>query len=130
MKVKEQSNFKDLSAKLVVKNTLQIGRTTGVEIIFVSLDQTKMEMMDYMKEFHGDWFAIEHESPLAEKLKSNFQIKGIPYLGVLKTDGSIVSNNGQIAVEGQGLVPFLSPCGDWMCKGIPLRLTKIGNKIQ
>ena len=56
--------------------------------------------------------------------------KGIPHLGVLKTDGSIISKNGQTAAEGDGLVPFLSRCEDWTCKDIPLKLTKVGNKVE
>ena len=57
-------------------------------------------------------------------------LKGIPHLGVLKTDGSIISKSGQTAAEGDGLVPFLSRCEDWMCKDIPLKLTKVGNKVE
>ena len=57
-------------------------------------------------------------------------LKGIPHLGVLKTDGSIVKKDGQTAAEGDGLVPFLSRCEDWTCKDIPLKLTKVGNKVE
>ena len=34
----------------------------GVEIINVSWDQSSEVMLDYMKENHGDWLALKHES--------------------------------------------------------------------
>merc|ERR1712008_27732 len=113
-----------------LKDFYQNAKPKGVEIIFVSADRTKVEMMSYMQESHGDWFAIDHGSKLSKDLKKAFKIKGIPHLGVLKTDGSIISKNGHTAVEGDELVPFLSRCEDWTCKDIPLKLTKVGNKVE
>merc|ERR1712055_448166 len=34
----------------------------GVEVIFVSADQTEEAMFDYMKESHGNWLAIPFNS--------------------------------------------------------------------
>ncbi len=34
----------------------------GVEVVFVSADRSPEEMLSYMKESHGDWWAVEHES--------------------------------------------------------------------
>ena len=51
-------------------------------------------------------------------------------MGVLKTDGSITSKAGQTAAEEDGLVPFLASCEDWTWKDIPLKLTKVGNKVE
>ena len=32
----------------------------GVEIIFLSWDQSQEDMLSYMKEMHGDWLAFQH----------------------------------------------------------------------
>jgi len=38
----------------------------GVEIIFVSSDRSPADMISYMKESHGDWFAVEHGSEVGQ----------------------------------------------------------------
>ena len=60
---------------------------SGVEIIFVSSDRSPEDMVDYMKESHGDWLAIEHGSAVAQGLKQKFNVSGIPCLVILKADG-------------------------------------------
>ena len=50
----------------------------GVEIIFLSWDQTPEEMVSYMKESHGDWLAFQHDSEMKEKLEEKFNVCGIP----------------------------------------------------
>ena len=44
----------------------------GVEIIFVSSDNSHQDMISYMKESHGDWCAVEHGSNVAKRLKERF----------------------------------------------------------
>ena len=46
----------------------------GVEIIFVSADQSEDEMINYMKESHGDWYAMEHECDAGEKLNEQYKV--------------------------------------------------------
>merc|ERR1712037_885213 len=48
----------------------------GVEIVFVSADQSEDAMFSYMKESHGNWFAIGHNSDLAEELNKKFKVEG------------------------------------------------------
>ena len=74
----------------------------GVEIIFVSSDESHNAMLSYMKESHGDWFAVEHESDLDKKLSEEFDVSGIPYLVVLKADGTVITTEGRSAVMKQG----------------------------
>ena len=85
------------------------------------------------KQVDGHWFSLffGRLNQIRNTLRdlATF-LKGIPHLGVLKTDGSVISKNGQTAAEGDGLVPFLSRCEDWTCKDIPLKLTKVGNKVE
>ena len=44
----------------------------NVEVIFVSSDKTPEAMFSYMKESHGDWLAVEHNSDLADKESIKF----------------------------------------------------------
>ena len=74
----------------------------NVEIIFVSGDRSEKDMMDYMKESHGDWLATEHDSELSDKLNEKFEVSGIPSLVVLKGDGTLVTKGGRADVSQHG----------------------------
>ena len=58
--------------------------------------------LTFFKEFHGDWYGVEYGSDLVQKLSKKFDVSGIPYLVVLKTDGTIITKEGRSAVQGQG----------------------------
>ena len=75
--------------------------SSGVEIIFVSSDRSPEDMVDYMKESHGDWFGVEHGSDVVDELSKKFGVSGIPYLVVLKSDGTVITKDGRSAVQGQ-----------------------------
>ena len=81
-----------------------------MEIIFVSGDRTPKDMMDYMKESHGDWLAVEHDSELSDKLNEKFDVSGIPTLVVLKGDGTVVTKGGRgdIGTHGPAALEFWS----------------------
>ena len=74
----------------------------GVEIIFVSSDRSSDEMKNYMKESHGSWLAVEHNSDLGQSLKAKFGISGIPALIVCKKDGTVITKNGRQDVQTVG----------------------------
>jgi len=74
---------------------------SGVEIVFVSSDRSPDDMYSYMKESHGDWFATEHNSALANNLKQKYGISGIPTLVVCKKDGTVVTKDGRSHVTGK-----------------------------
>ena len=44
----------------------------GLEIIFISSDKSPEEMESYIKESHGDWLAVPHNSSLADDLKQKY----------------------------------------------------------
>jgi len=75
---------------------------SGVEIIFVSSDRSAADMTSYMKESHGEWLAVEHDSDLGKALKTQFGISGIPALIVCKKDGTVVTKSGRQDVQGKG----------------------------
>merc|ERR1712183_127118 len=66
----------------------------GVEIVFVSADQSEDAMFSYMKESHGNWFAIGHNSDLAEELNKKFKVEGIPTLVVVTKEGKLLTDQG------------------------------------
>merc|ERR1739842_234641 len=81
-----------------------MGEDEGVELIFVSCDRSKADMISYMKESHGDWFGVEHGSDLVQQLSEIFGVSGIPYLVVVKSDGTLITKDGRSAFKGKGLL--------------------------
>ncbi|XP_023340806.1 nucleoredoxin-like protein 2 isoform X3 [Eurytemora carolleeae] len=67
----------------------------GVEIVFVSSDESNEDMLSYMKESHGDWLAIEHNSNLTNSLNEKYEVDGIPTLVVCKKDGTVITKDGR-----------------------------------
>ena len=66
-----------------------------LEFVFVSSDRTPEDMISYMKESHGDWCGVEHNSALANELKQKYGVQGIPMLVVVKKDGTVVTKDGR-----------------------------------
>jgi len=83
----------------LLKNFYQDVSEKGVELIFVSSDSSKEDMLNYMKESHGDWYAFEHESKIGQKLSKTFRVSGIPTLVALKTDGTIIDRDARGSIE-------------------------------
>ena len=75
---------------------------SDVEIVFVSSDRSEEAMVAYMKESHGDWWAVGYDSIEVKELKSHFGVSGIPTLVVLDKNGKEVSKNGRGDVVGKG----------------------------
>ena len=46
-----------------------VGGGEQFELVFVSSDKTAEDQMAYMKESHGDWLAVQHNTVLAAQLK-------------------------------------------------------------
>ena len=76
--------------------------TPDLEIVFVSSDRTADDMKSYMKDAHGSWLAVQHNSELVRELKTKFGISGIPALIVCKADGSVVTQEGRADVQKSG----------------------------
>ena len=74
-----------------------------VEIIFVSSDRTEHEMTAYMRESHGSWLAIEHDSQVSDNLCNHFGVTGIPALIVMtKSDDGLwtmITKDGRSAIQ-------------------------------
>ena len=91
-----------LYKNFLICSYLQEVEGEGVEIIFVSSDRSPADMVSYMKESHGDWYALEHGSDIAQSLKQKFEVSGIPFLVVLKADGTLITKEGRAAVTSKG----------------------------
>ena len=77
----------------------------GVEIIFVSSDGSPEEMFRYMKNSHGNWYAVQYGSDLAKKLTQKYDVWGIQCssgLVVLSENGSVITKNGRNLVSEMG----------------------------
>ncbi len=49
--------------------SLQDASKEGVEIVFVSSDRSAEDMDKYMRDAHGNWWAVEHSSEETQALK-------------------------------------------------------------
>jgi nucleoredoxin len=86
----------------ILKDFYEEVQDNSVEIIFVSSDSDSDAMMSYMKESHGDWYALEHGSKLKDELDELYEVEGIPTLVVLEADGSLITSNGRATVQSKG----------------------------
>jgi len=85
----------------ILRYMLVLQEVEGLEIVFVSSDRSPEDMQSYMKESHGDWLAVEHNSAVANDLKQKYGISGIPTLIVVKLDGTVVTKDGRSHVMGK-----------------------------
>jgi len=77
----------------------------SVEIIYVSSDGSPEDMFKYMKNSHGNWYAVEYGSDLAIKLTQKYDVWGIQCssgLVVLSENGSVITKNGRNQVSEMG----------------------------
>ncbi|KAH9366047.1 nucleoredoxin-like protein 2 isoform X2 [Haemaphysalis longicornis] len=80
-----------------------------VEVVFVSSDRSSNDMLSYMRESHGDWYAVKFGDPLQQELKTKFGISSIPTLVICKKDGTVLSTNGRGDITAKGPRAFV----DW-----------------
>ena len=55
-----------------------------IEIIFISADGSEDDMINYLVESHGNWFTTKFKDPVTDQLNSEFMVRGIPMLGVMR----------------------------------------------
>jgi nucleoredoxin len=65
------------------------------EVVFVSSDKDAEAQKAYMKNYKMKWPAVAWGSDEAKKLKSTFQITGIPALIILDSEGNVITKNGR-----------------------------------
>ena len=68
-------DFYEVSMNIVLDMVyfiLVLQEVEGLEIVFVSSDRSPEDMQSYMKESHGEWMAVEHNSSVANDLKQKY----------------------------------------------------------
>ena len=79
----------------LVKFHKDVARKYHFEVVFVSSDRTREEMIDHMNEKNRNmrWCAIPFDSPLRAELLKEFRVSALPRLIVFDKDGKILSRN-------------------------------------
>ncbi len=68
----------------------------------MSSDKTPEDMLSYMRDMHGDWWALAHGSEAAFAIKQKFAVSGIPTVIVCRKDGTVITKDGRGAVQSKG----------------------------
>lgn len=84
-------------------------RDPDFEIVFVSQDHGKQEMMEYFRNDHGGYLALPYEKREdASRLSALFDVKGIPTFVVLGPDGQLLNANarGKVTAGADAVLSF------------------------
>jgi len=76
------------------------------EIVFVSSDRTEADMYKYMREYKMPWKALRFDSKEKEALSKKFNIRGIPALIIVDSDGRTISGSGRADIAAHGAKAF------------------------
>jgi|GEM_PF-883872 len=74
----------------------------NLEIVFVSLDRTEADMMNYMKKYSMPWLAVPFNDPSGKKLKNELNIHGIPALVIFDSSGKKITSDARRDVVSRG----------------------------
>ncbi|PAV82046.1 hypothetical protein WR25_11091, partial [Diploscapter pachys] len=80
-----------------------------LEIVFISRDRAKADLEEYFQDKHGDWLALNYGDDRITRYQSKFDIKTIPVLRVIKSDGTMVVTDGRADINARKAV-LLSIC--------------------
>ena len=65
-----------------------------LEVIYVSFDRTKEEMLELMSTFPESWVSVPHGHNMINYLKLKYSIVVIPKLIVVRDNGSVITDKG------------------------------------
>ena len=71
-----------------------------IEIVFVSLDRDEKQFNEYFAEM--PWVTLPFQDSRIETFSDQYECQGIPYLVVIKQDGTLVSKTGRNDVQSSG----------------------------
>lgn len=77
-------------------------RNKPFEVVFISSDKTEEDMLKYMNDLHGDWFAVPFGNEMIAELKSRYHITAIPKLIVITDEGEVITERGRKEINDQG----------------------------
>ncbi|XP_008991008.1 nucleoredoxin-like protein 2 isoform X1 [Callithrix jacchus] len=78
-------------------------RPAPFEVVFVSVDGSAQEMLDFMRELHGAWLALPFHDPYRHELRKRYNVTAIPKLVIVKQNGEVITNKGRKQIREQGL---------------------------
>ncbi|XP_004851382.1 nucleoredoxin-like protein 2 [Heterocephalus glaber] len=81
-------------------------RPAPFEVVFVSVDGSAQEMLDFMLELHGAWLALPFHDPYRHELKKKYSITATPKLLIVKQSGEVITSKGRKQIREQGLACF------------------------
>ena len=74
-----------------------------IEIVYVPGDRSRGDMMKYFNELHGDWVALDmSESATIRDLNERYQVRGIPSLVAVQSDGAVIDAECRDKVQSLG----------------------------
>ncbi|XP_005091445.1 nucleoredoxin-like protein 2 [Aplysia californica] len=79
-------------------------RKEPIEIVFISFDKTEKDMLEYYKNSHGEWLALQFGDNFKELLAEKYSISVIPKLVVIQPNGNVISSKGRKEVQDKGIV--------------------------
>ncbi|XP_072019464.1 nucleoredoxin-like protein 2 [Amphiura filiformis] len=83
-------------------------RAAPFEVVFISCDKSEGAMQQYMKDIHGDWYALPFGDAHIGELKESYNIVAIPKLIILSPSGETLSTSGRKEVQTRGVACFNS----------------------
>jgi len=90
------------------------GTGEQVEIVFVSGDRSEQEFVDYFRNEHGDWLAVDFSAEERNSLSDKYQVKGIPTLIVVNGKGENVVPDARKDVAGaQSAAAIQAAYAEW-----------------
>ena len=76
------------------------------EIVFVSSDADADAAMAYVNDFSMPWLVLPFGSPQAESLRRRFNVRGIPALAIVDSNGRTLAADARADVQTRGAAAF------------------------
>lgn len=94
-----------------------------VEVINVPLDDNEKDMIRSY-ERQANWFTLKFDDAIIPVLKFMYEVTCLPYILVLKIDGTVISNNGIADLEQYGKNAVIT----WMTTSASMKTHRDTNK--
>ena len=86
----------------LIKFYKKTAKKEKLEIVLAGFDKTEDAMKKYMKKYSMPWLAVPFNDSQRSELKREFNIRGIPTLIVLDSNGRIISTQARREVDSRG----------------------------
>jgi Thioredoxin-like/UBA/TS-N domain len=70
-------------------------RKDPFEVVFVSLDESEQEAVDYFKSAHGDYFMIDFNDDARQDIAREMQVSGIPHIVCINSKGETIMESSE-----------------------------------